>query len=83
MVEETGTTRTLEGNLGDEGDRVQEIGREEGNPEEVTITTVRGERVNRGIPVNQDEGHKAPEEIEARVGMAGERGVRLAPEHSC
>lgn len=83
MVEETGTTRTLEGNLGDEGDRVQEIGREGGFPEEVTITTVRGERVNRGIPVNQDEGHKAPEEIEARVGMAGERGVRLAPEHSC
>ena len=41
MVEETGTTRTLEGNLGDEGDRVQEIGREGGFPEEGPPNTER------------------------------------------
>ena len=82
MVEETGTTRTLEGNLGDEGDRVQEIGREVGFPEEGTPTTERGVRVSRGPPVNQDEGHRATTEGEAQVGMEGERDVNLEPEHS-
>ena len=82
MVEETGTTRTPEGNLGDEGGRVQEIGREEGFPEEGTLTTGRGGRVSRGPPVNQDEGHRAPTEGEARVGMAGEGDVSQEPEHS-
>ena len=82
MVEERGRKRILEGNLGDEGDRVQEIGREEGFPEEGPPTTERGVRVSRGPPVNQHEGHRVPIEGEARVGMAGERDVRLAPEHS-
>tara|TARA_Y100000589_G_C26636947_1_gene420432 strand:+ start:391 stop:516 length:126 start_codon:yes stop_codon:yes gene_type:complete len=34
MGEETGTTRALEGDLGDEGDMTRGTGREEGVPEE-------------------------------------------------
>ena len=82
MVEETGTIRAPGGNLGDEEDMIQGIVREEGIPEEVTITTEGGARVNRELPVNRDEGHTAQAEGEAPIGKVGERGVSLAPEHS-
>jgi len=77
MVEETRTIRAPGGNLGDEEDMIQGIVRKEGIPEEVTITTEGGARVNKELPVNRDEGHTARAE-----GKVGERGVSLAPEHS-
>ena len=61
---------------------IQGIVREEGIPEEVTITTEGGARVNRELPVNRDEGHTTQEEGEGPIGKVGERGVSLAPEHS-
>ena len=82
MVEEAGTIRAPGENLEDEGDMIQGIVREEGIPEEGIITTGEGVRANRGLPVNQDEGHTVPAEGEDPGGKAGARGVSLAPEHS-
>ena len=82
MVEETRTTRALEGNLGDEGDMTRGTGREEGFPEEGVSATEEWIRIHGGLPVNQDEGHTAPAEGEGAIGKAEAGGVSLAPEHS-
>ena len=82
MVEETRTIRAPGENLEDEEEMIQGVIRGEGFLDEGAITTEKGVRVNRGLPVSQDGGHTVPAELEAPVGKAGARGVSLVPEHS-